>query len=145
MNKPTPLTVSAPVRRRPNVSIEEIRGEENRKETRVGLDSPTPSPSVQDEVWSILRGGVDSLDLNDRGRPWPYPSRSWIARLTDEYDHDLCLKAAWEAREIVQSQDRAPNITALFEKKLRDLAEVRDAVQGALSDVANVGEAEPCR
>jgi hypothetical protein len=89
-------------------------------------------------VWVILRGGVDSLDVNDYGRPWPYPSRSSIARLTDEYDHDLCLKAAWEAREIVQSQDRAPNITALFEKKLRDLAEVRNEVRGAL-------EVEPCR
>jgi hypothetical protein len=106
-----------------------------------GVDSP--SPSVQGEVWVILRGGVDSLDVNDRGRPWPYPSRSSIARLADEYDRDLCLKAAWEAREIVQSQDRAPNITGLFEKKLHDLADVRDAVRGALSDVAAPGE--PCR
>jgi len=142
MNKPIPLTVSAPVRRRPSVSIEEIRGEKNRKDLGEGLSSPTPSPSVRSEVWTILRGGVDSLDVNDHGRPWPYPSRSSIARLTDEYDRDLCLKAAWEAREIVQSQDRAPNITALFEKKLRDLAEVREAVRGALADV---GEGEPCR
>ena len=93
----------------------------------------------------ILRGGIDSLDVNDYGRPWPYPSRSSIARLAAKYDRDICIKAAWEAREIVQSQDRAPNITGLFEKKLRDLAEVRAAVRGALSDVAAVGDGEPCR
>ncbi len=92
----------------------------------------------------ILRGGIDSLDLNDHGRPWSYPSRSTIARLTAEFDADLCLAAAQEAREIVQSQDRAPNIAGLFEKKLRDLAEVRAAVRSALSDVAAVGEGEPC-
>lgn len=137
MNKPTPLTVSAPVRRRPDVSIEEIRGEENRKDLREGLSSPHPSLSVQREVWQLLVGGVNSLDVNDHGRPWPYPQRSTIARLTEEFDADLCLAAAKEAREIVQSQDRAPNITALFEKKLRELAEVRSAVRGAL-------EAEPC-
>ena len=96
-------------------------------------------------MWQLLVGGVNSLDVNDFGRPWPYPRRSTIARLTDEFDADLCLVAAKEAREIVQSQDRAPNITALFEKKLRDLAEVRAAVRGALSDAAVVGEGEPCR
>lgn len=83
-------------------------------------------------MWTILRGGVDSLDVNDHGRPWPYPARSTIESLIGEYDADLCLKAAWEAREIVQSQDRAPNITALFEKKLRDLAEVRSTVRDSL-------------
>jgi len=90
---------------------------------------------VQREVFQILRGGVDSLDVNDHGRPWPYPNRAAIARLLSEYDHDLCLKAAREAREIVQAQDRAPNITGLFEKKLHDLAavrsEVRDSLEGA--------------
>jgi hypothetical protein len=147
MNKPTPLTVSAPVRRRPVVSTdkrrrEEIRGEEKREGLSTESNSPSLSP-LAEEVWQILRGGVDSLDLNDHGRPWPYPNRAAVTRLTAEFDHDLCIKAAREAREIVQSQDRAPNITALFEKKLRDhLAEVREAVRGALADV---GEREPCR
>ena len=111
---------------------------EIRDQIRVRTNSPPPTPSnlsVQREVFQILRGGVDSLDVNDHGRPWPYPNRAAIARLLSEYDHDLCLKAAREAREIVQAQDRAPNITGLFEKKLHDLAavrsEVRDSLEGA--------------
>ncbi len=103
-----------------------------------------PSPSVHREVWQILVGGLHSLSENDHGRPWPYPVRGTLRRLLAEHDADLCVRAAWDTREIVQSQDRAPNITGLFEKKLRDLAEVRSAVRGALSDVAAVGEGEPC-
>lgn len=79
-------------------------------------------------MFSILQGGIDSLDLNDFGRPWPSPNRSDIRHLVATCDRDLCLKAAWEAREIVQSQDRAPNVTALFAKKLRELADVREAI-----------------
>ncbi len=104
----------------------------------------SPSPSVHREVWQILVGGLHSLSENDHGHPWPYPVRGTLRRLLAAYDSDLCIQAAREAREIVQSQDRAPNITGLFEKKLRDLAEVRGAVRGALSDVAIVGEGEPC-
>jgi len=81
------------------------------------------------------------LSDNDHGRPWPLPHRATLRRLLIEYEPDLCVRAARETREIVQAQDRAPNITGLFEKKLRDLAEVRDAVRGALADV---GEGEPC-
>lgn len=84
-------------------------------------------------MYSVLQGGVDSLDLNDFGRPWPSPNPSDIHRLVAAFDDDLCLKAAWEAREIVQSQDRAPNITALFAKKLRELAEVRGAIHSSLA------------
>lgn len=116
--------------------------------TGVGLSGSiavsSPSPSVHREVWQILVGGLDSLSENDHGRPWPYPDRSTLRRLLAEHHADLCIRAAREAREIVQSQDRAPNITGLFEKKLADLAEVRDAVRGALADVAVVEEGEPC-
>jgi hypothetical protein len=93
-------------------------------------------------VWQILIGGLHSISDNDHGRPWPYPERNVLRRLLDEYDADLCLKAAQEAREIVQAQDRAPRITRLFEKKLRDLAAVRAEVRGSL---ASVGEGELCR
>lgn len=145
MNKPIPLAVSAPVRRRPVVSTDEIRREERRTERGEGLHrvevSPSPNP-LQREVWQILVSGLHSLSENDHGRPWPYPQRNALARLLTEFDHDLCLKAAWEAREIVQSHDRAPNITALFEKKLRELAEVRAAVRGSL---ASVGEGGTCQ
>jgi len=83
-------------------------------------------------VWQVLVGGLHALPLNDHDRPWPYPRRDRLAVLLAEHDADLCVKAAREAREIVTAQDRAPNITALFEKKLRDLAEVRNTVRGSL-------------
>jgi hypothetical protein len=73
------------------------------------------------------------LSDNDHGRPWPNPVRREIARLLSEHEPDLCVRAARAAREIVQVQDRAPNITALFEKKLEELAEVRVAVRGSLA------------
>lgn len=76
------------------------------------------------------------LSPNDYGRPWPNPRRERIRILLVEFDDDLCIKAAKEARQIVVCQDRAPNITALFEKKLRDLADVRSAVRESLAEVA---------
>jgi hypothetical protein len=60
--------------------------------------------------------------------------------LVEQYPEDLCLAAAEEAREIVQSQDRAPNITNLFAKKLADLAQVRSTVRDSLAFVPS-GEA----
>jgi hypothetical protein len=83
-------------------------------------------------VWQILVGGLHSLSDNDYGRPWPSPRRDVLAELLAKHDPDLCVKAAWEAREIVQAQDRAPNITALFGKKLAELAGARRTVRDAL-------------
>lgn len=97
------------------------------------VDSPSLPYAQLGEVWSILRGGIDSLDLNDFGNPWPSPRGDAIARALAQHDADLCLAAAREAREIVQSQGRAPNITGLFEKKLRDLVEVRATVRESLA------------
>jgi hypothetical protein len=90
-------------------------------------------------VWSVLQGGIDSLGLNDFGNPWPAPRGDAIARALNQHEPHLCLAAAREAREIVQSQDRAPNITGLFEKKLRDLAEVRSTVRSALTVAGGEG------
>jgi hypothetical protein len=120
----------------------------HRPEVGEGLYKPTnvdsPSPSVLSQVWHQLTAGLRVLSDNDHGRPWPNPDRAVLRRLLAEHDSDLCIQAAKDAREIVQSQDRAPNVTGLFEKKLADLAEVRAAVRGALDDVAIVGEEEPC-
>jgi hypothetical protein len=110
----------------------EIR-DQKKKGEGLYVHSPNPSPyPAHLEVWKILKGGLDSLDLNDYGRPWPNPRRDVIARLLGENDRDLCIRAAWEAREIVQGQDRAPNITRLFAMKLEELAEVRSTVRNAL-------------
>jgi len=106
----------------------------NRPATRGKGKGKDYRPSVQHEVWSILLGGLHSLSLNDYGRPWPHPRRRVLAQLVAQHNADLCVRAAWEAREIVQAQDRAPNITALFEKKLRELADVRAAVRGSLEN-----------
>lgn len=113
---------------------EQNRGEKNRKDE--GKDcSPPPSPLAKPlhlQVYTILDSGIASIDHNDYGRPWPIPNRAALKGLTATHPADLCLKAAFEAKEIVQSQDRAPNITALFEKKLADLAEVRETVRSGL-------------
>lgn len=90
-------------------------------------------------MWSVLQGGIDSLGYNDFGRPWPAPRGDAIARALMQHEPDLVRIAAREAREIVQSQDRAPNITGLFEKKLRDLAEVRATVRQSLAVAGSEG------
>lgn len=122
--------------------------EPNRPEVGGGLSGSirvgSPSP-VLFEVWHHLTAGLAWLSENDHGRPWPNPDRAALRRLVAEYDADLCIQAARVSREIVQAQDRAPNITGLFEKKLADLAEVRGAVRGALADVEFVGEGSTCR
>lgn len=121
-------------------TLDPTRPVPSRTETGEGfsttIGSPSPCSSVQREVWKILLSGLHSLSLNDYGRPWPYPVRSRIAELVAEFDADLCLKAARETKEIVQSQDRAPRITSLYEKKLRDLAEVRSAVRASVGEAA---------
>jgi hypothetical protein len=154
MSAYAPLKVSAPVRRHPKTSIEEIRGEENRSDqttvqgsglahkysplTAKRSTNPVTS-SVQREVWHHLTEGLRWLSLNDFGNDWPLPRRDRLRELLTEFDHDLCLKAARETREIVKAQDRAPNITSLFEKKLRDLAEVRATVRRELAAAGGEG------
>lgn len=90
------------------------------KDLNPSVKNPNPNPNpLHLEVWSVLKGGVDSLDLNDFGRPWPDPKRSELRALTAGKDRDLCLEVAWETREVIQAQDRAPNVTGLYGKKLR--------------------------
>ena len=116
------------------VQSPESRGREGLL-TLVGLNSPSLN-DLHLEVWSVLKGGVDSLGHNDFGRPWPAPRGEAIARALMEHDPDLVRIAARETREIVQSQDRAPNITGLFEKKLRERVEVRAKVRQSLAGVS---------
>lgn len=102
----------------------------------LNFHSPDPVTSTQREVWHHLTEGLGWLSLNDHGRNWPLPRRDRLRALTAEFPDDLCVKAAREAREIVKAQDRAPNITALFEKKLRNLAAVRNTVRESLGAAA---------
>jgi hypothetical protein len=141
MAKPfTPLKVSAPVRTCPERSTEEIRGD--KKVKREGLspagDSPTLTAFVR-ELFQLLDSGVASVSDMRNGRPWPRPKIEGIRKLVEEYGDDVALAGAKEAREIVQSQDRAPNVTGLFAKKCADVAAeqakqlaVRDEIRKAL-------------
>jgi hypothetical protein len=82
----------------------------------------TPKPSTSDlaaHVCRIIQGGLDTVSDNDHGRPWPAPKRPTIVRLVADCEPGLVERVARDVREIVQSQDRAPNVTALFEQKLR--------------------------
>jgi hypothetical protein len=90
-------------------------------------------------VCSILQGGVDSLDVNDHGRLWPGPKRELIARtLGPDPNPELAERVARETREIVVSQDRAPNISGLFAQQLEKAhrAGVREQITGSLAEAA---------
>ena len=100
------------------------------------IKSPYPNPvtaTVKREVWHHLTAGLAALSENDFGRPWPNPHRKRLAVLIDGHDDDLCIQAAKQTREIVVAQDRAPNITGLYARKLEELAAVRTTVREALS------------
>jgi len=77
------------------------------------------SPSLAQEVWAILDRGVASLSEGPGGKPWPRPNLEALRRLLDGVDRERALAIAWETREIVQAQDRAPNVTGLFEQLWR--------------------------
>ena len=119
----TPLKVSAPVRTCPQTRLDQTV-------LRVGLnnggDSPTLS-SLTRELFQLLDSGVASCSDTRNGRPWPRPRIEGIRSLVEQYPEDLCRRAAVEAREIVQSQDRAPKVTALFAKKCADIAAERES------------------
>jgi hypothetical protein len=66
------------------------------------------------------------------GRGWPRPRIEAIRGLVEQYGTDVALAAAKEAREIVQSQDRAPNVTNLFAKKCADVAAQQAAERQAV-------------
>lgn len=91
---------------------------------------------LAEHVRGILERGVFSLSENDRGRPWPAPTRAAILRVLIEHDPDAALaeRVAWEAREIVQAQDRAPNVAGLYDRCLaRALAE-RRGIRAEIAD-----------
>lgn len=126
INKPKPSEIPAPQAesdqsRTPTVDLpEDSRPERKGKEGKgTGNGSPKGAPNLSEQVWSILKGGVDSLSENDQGRPWPDPVLGKLALAIGATEPEVALRVAREVREIVQSQDRAPNVTSLYEQKLR--------------------------
>jgi hypothetical protein len=129
MNKPfTPLKVSVPVRSCPP----EVRRVEETLRRRVGLSPASSSLSFEAfsrSLFQLLDSGVASVSDTHSGRPWPRPRIDRIRSLVEQYGTDVALAAAKEAREIVQSQDRAPNVTNLFAKKCADVAAERESIR----------------
>jgi hypothetical protein len=121
----TPLRVSAPVRTCPQTRPDQTF-------LREGLNNGSDSPSLSfftRQLFQLLDSGVASVSDTRNGLPWPRPRIEGIRRLVEQYGADVALSAAKEAREIVQSQDRAPNVTGLFAKKCADIAAERMAVR----------------
>lgn len=99
---------------------------------REGLPLQDESPSLTAlarELFQLLDSGVASCSDMRNGRPWPRPRVEGVRRLVDRFDEETCRQAAVEAREIVQSQDRAPNVTNLFAKKCGDIGAERQAIR----------------
>jgi hypothetical protein len=88
-------------------------------------------------LFGVLDRAAGDCTETRHGRCWPRPRIEAVRKLVEQYDAETCQRAAKEAREIVQSQDRAPNVTALFAKKCADLTaereEVRKAIEQSLS------------
>jgi hypothetical protein len=87
---------------------------ESAGDARNGEDSLS---RVVDDVVGILQRGIDSIPGD---QPMKRPTALAIrTALTNHPVHrDTAVAVAMEARAIAQSQDRAPNIAALFEQKL---------------------------
>lgn len=83
--------------------------------------------ALTSEVYGVLDRGVASLGTTRNGHPWPRPRKYDIEQLVERYDEETCRQAAAEAREIVQSEDFAPNVTSLFAKKCADIAAEQEA------------------
>lgn len=102
--------------------------------SREGLSLSVVSPTLSftRQLFQLLDSGVASVSDMRNGRPWPRPKVEGIRKLVEEYGTDVALAAAKEAREIVQSQDRAPNVTGLFAKKCADLAAEHESARAEI-------------
>ena len=94
--------------------------------TRPGQTRPEspkgPGDELAEHVRGILDRGVASLSENDHGRPWPSPKLSEVRDALAEHSPEpgLAVFVAQEVREIVQAQDRAPNVAGLYAKRLAE-------------------------
>jgi len=84
-----------------------------------------PSPSederqrLAEQIRGLLQNGIDGLTSDDSLKR---PTREAILATLAEHEPDpkLAMRVAIEVRSIAQSQDRAPNIAALYAKKLAE-------------------------
>jgi hypothetical protein len=99
----------------PEPSAQEGKGMEGNRE-----GNGNPKGDLPNRICSILQGGLNTLDENDFGREWPTPKLGTIASLVADVDPEFAIEVAEEVRRIVQAQDRAPNITGLYEQKFTE-------------------------
>lgn len=143
--------VAVETRGRPQSRLAVHRGQNSQGNNQLNCESPssptrrTAAPKDKDfhppplvlRICSTLQGGVDELGENDFNRRWPDPRPAVIAKSLDRLKppSDLALEVAREAREIVQSQERAPNISSLFILKLeKRIAEQRADARGSVHE-----------
>lgn len=107
-----------------DVTPPEVEGEVEDKESPavvtpaagpVGAGKRTTDLAI--EVCGILQRGIDGLTSDE---PCKRPTPAAVARAIGNATEMQAKAAAIEARSIAQSQDRAPNIVALFAQKLSD-------------------------
>lgn len=69
-------------------------------------------------IAGTLQRGIDSLTSDERSRP---PTAAAVLRVLHQHrpPDDVALVVAFDTREIVQAQNRAPNVVGLYEQKLR--------------------------
>lgn len=100
-----------------------------RAHEREAAPEGTSSPSsivderraLADHVRGILQRGVDGLTTDEYCKP---VGRGAVIAAIGDAPWELAEAAAIEARSIAQSQNRAPNIVALFAAKLRPSSEM---------------------
>lgn len=140
------LTVSDPKVERFQEGLRERFGE-RLPEPIANTPSPAPSPAPEsdspavdgrartspldalgetaDHILGVLQRGVDGLTGDGTAKQ---PTKAAVLKVLRNHPttRDVAVAAAVEARSIAQSQNRAPNIVALYEQKLgqqiRDLA-----------------------
>lgn len=76
-----------------------------------------PLADLASQVASILQGAVDGLTTDEPCRA-PSATDVLAALAAKPGEHQQALAAAWQARSIAQSQNRAPNIVSLFAQRL---------------------------
>jgi hypothetical protein len=101
-----------------------VQSSEHRVQTPVSSLSFT---ALTSELFGVLDRAAGDCTETRHGRCWPRPRKEVVRNLVQQHGAETCRKAAKETREIVQSQDRAPNISALFAKKCADVAAERRA------------------
>lgn len=113
-----------------DVTPPEVEGEvEDNKESPAVVDAGSSARDARTtdlatEVCGILERGIDGLTTDE---PCKRPTRAAVAKALNGASELRAKAAAIEARSIAQSQNRAPNIVALFQQRLSTVSSDKEA------------------